>query len=163
MFVIYAPWNAFEPSTEAGSARTDADETAASAGEVEEASSGALVGVAEVLEHLEITKSTKRKDNTTETSPWFYLQKNFLWVCQAEFLQIEFFCFVLVLGSTESTCCESVGSSRTSAWLAKCLRLVEDGKRRTERTPPRGPFPGAGDGWWVLKNHGMVQTASWEI
>ena len=100
MFVIYAPWNAFEPSTEAGSARTDADETAASAGEVEEASSGALVGVAEVLEHLEITKSTKRKDNTTETSPWFYLQKNILWVCQAEFLQIEFF-FVLVFGSTE--------------------------------------------------------------
>lgn len=115
MFVIYAPWNAFEASTEAGSARTDADETAASAGEAEEANAGALVGVTEVLEQKHQTERQQKK----ETSPGFICKKNILWVCQAEKQQIEFF-FVLVLGSTEPTCYASVGSSRTSAWLAKC-------------------------------------------
>ena len=95
MFVIYAPLNAFEPSTEAGSARTDADETAASAGEVEEANSGALVGVAEVLEHLEITKSTVlERQQKKETSPWFYLQKKISFGCvKLSFCRLSFFLF----------------------------------------------------------------------
>ena len=41
----FGPFFCFEASTEAGSARTDADETAASAGEVEEANSRAVRGV----------------------------------------------------------------------------------------------------------------------
>ena len=144
MLVIYAPWNAFEPSTEAGSARTDADETAASAGEVEEANSGALVGrcwgfgAPRNHQKHRFGKRTKQGD-----IPLVLFPKKYPLGVSSWDQQIEFF-LILVLGSTEwPTCCESVGSSRTSASLAKCRSLVEDGKRRTERTPPRGPFPGA--------------------
>ena len=59
-----------------------------------------------------------------------------------------------MLGSTEST--EPVNRLAQVAHLPgwpSVVRLVEDGKRRTERTPPRGPFPG-GLGWVVVFHHG---------